>query len=109
MLDRLIRPAPPYVVEDYDDGDPYSCMAAGRAEWDFRQGWMRRVEKCFGAPPEQLQELLSEHRDHTKGALFDVWMEIRREGPGNELSAWAAARLAELGYRHLVEYDKKDP
>lgn len=105
-MDRLIRPAPLPVVEDYDDGDPYSCMAAGRAELDLRQSWQRRVQDCFGAPPEKLQKLVKQDQANVKGALFDIWMEIRKNSKGNALSQWAATQLEELGYSSLSEYDR---
>lgn len=106
-MDRLIRPAPLPTVEDYDDGDPYSCIAAGRAELEMQRDWQRRVEECFAAPPAKLEHLLNYDRAKAKGALFDIWMAIRKNGKGNELSRWAAAKLEELDYPWLAEYDQK--
>ena len=106
-MDRLIRPAPLPKIEDYDDGDPYSCMAAGRAELDMQRDWQRRVEECFEAPPEKLEQLLKRDRGNVKGALFDLWMDIRKKGKRNALSGWAAAQLEELGYPWLAEYDRE--
>ena len=42
------RPQPSEKVLDYDDGDPYSCMAAGREEERLQQKLLQQVFECFG-------------------------------------------------------------
>jgi hypothetical protein len=108
-MDRLIRPAPPPRIDDYDDGDPYSCIAAGAAEHRLQSNWQHRVRSCFGEDDERLRRLHASDPHQVKGALFDLWMDIRRQGKPNELSDWAARHMEELGYPWLVRYDRDHP
>ncbi|MCA9794171.1 MAG: hypothetical protein KC910_20325 [Candidatus Eremiobacteraeota bacterium] len=75
-------------IEDYDDGDPYSCIAAG-----FAERLPARVEACFHAPPGELASLASIDR----GAVKSILRQILERSQGTPKGDWAERQLAELG------------
>lgn len=58
MLQKPLRPEPTEKITDYDDGDPYSCIAAGRQEERLQEALAREVEACFPAAAEDLERLV---------------------------------------------------
>lgn len=101
-------------IDDYDDGDPYSCMAAGAAEQNHNKAvkarlddLLFRVESCFGEPEAALQQLIEEDVDNVKAVLYDIWYNGRFIFNGKKAQAdWAAQQSARLGNAALVEYDR---
>ena len=108
-MKRPVRPVPTEKIVDYDDGDPYSCMAAGRAEEDMQRALQARVEECFGKPAEQLQKLVSQDRASVRTALFDIWTGGRLTRQRGKLAEWAAEQMALLGDSSLADYDRVYP
>ncbi len=102
------RPDPSF-EEDYDDGDPFSCIAAGAAGVPSRlEALTARVKKCYGQPPEKLQELVDADRKSTISALWEVWYNDRhlQSPPNHRRADWAAEQSALLGNTSLVEYER---
>jgi hypothetical protein len=102
------RPDPSF-EENYDDGDPYSCIAAGAAGIPSKMDALKaKVVSCYGQPPDKLQALVDEDRKSTISALWEVWYNDRflskRKKP--QRATWAAKQAALLGYTALVEYDR---
>ncbi|MFN8611484.1 MAG: hypothetical protein U0931_28315 [Vulcanimicrobiota bacterium] len=100
------RPQPSEKVLDYDDGDPYSCMAAGREEERLQQKLLQQVFECFGHSESVLDGLAQRDLAGVQTALYDIWDGNGVASPSKELSAWAAAQAARLGNRSLLEYDR---
>ena len=100
------RPQPGEKVTDYDDGDPYSCIAAGAAERARQRHLQEKVEQCYGHGPEVLASLLAKDTASVKTALYDIWLEAQKLRPNPGLRAWAAEQMARLGNRSLQEYDR---
>lgn len=109
MHRKLVRPTPSEKVVDYDDGDPYSCMAAGHAEEKMQRALEERVEQCFGKAAQELTRLAKQDQASVKTALFDIWTRARLAETSPELAHWAAQQLADLGNSSLLEYDKSNP
>lgn len=109
MPPRPVRPTPSEKVLDYDDGDPYSCMAAGRQEDLLQKALQDRVELCFGRPAEQLRRLAEEDPASVKTALFDLWAQARETRTRPDLARWAAEQMAHLGDSSLVDFDRANP
>lgn len=102
------------VIEDYDDGDPYSCMAAGAAEDRAKtaaahamQAFRKRVESCRDGSPAELDKLVAEDARSVKAVLYDIWHDCRfiRAGKG-AMADWAAKESARIGNKTLLEYDR---
>jgi len=74
---------------DYDDGDPYSCIAAGYAERQAREWLPERMAKlksevhqCFGKPVEELNRLLDLDKSKVILVLGGYLLRVRiREHP----------------------------
>lgn len=99
------RPQPPERILDYDDGDPYSCIAAGSQEDKLQRQFQARVEACYGKPEQDFARLAKEDLAGVKTALYHVWERERQSG-ARELADWAAERMGQLGNRSLIEYDR---
>ena len=99
------RPKPKDKITDYDDGDPYSCMAVGRAELDLQISLQKRVSACYGRSDEALQPLLEQDPASVKTALYDIWSENR----GAPLANWAADHMERLGSPQLKQFDQAHP
>ena len=101
-------------IDDYDDGDPYSCMAAGAAEQNHNKAvkarleeLLFRVESCFGEPEAALQQITDENVDNVKAVLYDIWYNGRFIVERKKAQAdWAAQQSARLGNATLLEYDR---
>lgn len=106
MKSKPPRPQPQEKVTSYDDGDPYSCIAAGAQEEKLQRALQRRVEQCFGQSAQQLQLLVHLDRDSVKTALYDIWSAEREPGRNRALADWAAQQMAALGDSSLVDYDR---
>ncbi len=98
------RPEPELEIDEYDDSDPYACMAAPAVEtkWDRYVG---TVEACGDSG--ELDLLYGESAANVMTALFDLWLENRREG-NRALAAWAAREAERLGDDRLVGYDERN-
>ncbi len=103
------RPEPSF-EEDYDDGDPYACMAAGAAGIPSKMdAYKAKILACYGQPQEKLDRFVTEDKASALAGLWEVWYQHRfleplsDQGPGN----WAAEQSARLGNPSLVEYDRK--
>jgi hypothetical protein len=106
MKSKPPRPHPKEKITDYDDGDPYSCVAAGAHEDKLQRDLQARVEQCFGKSQGQLQFLMRLDPASVKTALYDIWDREREPGGNRDLADWAARQTAELGDPALVEYDR---
>lgn len=102
-----VRPEPKEKISDYDDGDPYSCMAAGRAEYDMQKSLQRQVMAARSGPPESLQSLIQKDSASVQTAFYDIWLENR--GKDASLASWAAEQMKLLGNASLAEYDLAHP
>ena len=101
------RPPQPELIDDYDDGDPYACMAAGAAERDLLKEWENRVRHCYGQPQSQLGGVVKASSKEIVGVcLYDIWELARRSGD-LALRDWAAEQMAWLGDPSLREFDQK--
>ena len=85
---------------DYDDGDPYSCIAAGYAEQEARKWTPERLaklkmdlERCYGKPAEELKRLLAMDKSRVIMAL----REIHAGSQSEEIRRWADEQLSLLG------------
>ena len=85
---------------DYDDGDPYSCIAAGYAEQQARkwppERWAQLkidLEQCYGKPAEDLKRLLTMDKSRVILAL----REIHAGSQSEEIRCWADEQLNLLG------------
>ncbi len=105
MTSKPVRPTPREKVVDYDDGDPYSCIAAGRHEEDLQKALQAQVEACYEQPDSRLEVLVSQDRASVKTALFDIWERERRTRQRPQLATWAAEQMAQLGDSSLRDYD----
>ncbi|MGE0494882.1 MAG: hypothetical protein AB7S38_37070 [Vulcanimicrobiota bacterium] len=74
-------------IEDYDDGDPYSCIAAG-----FFERLPAEVEACFDSRPDDLARLVRVDR----GAVKSILRQILERSQGTPKGDWAARQLAAL-------------
>ena len=102
------RPDPSF-EEDYDDGDPYSCIAAGAAGVPSRlESLTAQVEACYGQPAEKLEALVIADRKSTISALWEVWYKNRhlRKPPDHSRADWAAKQSALLRNVSIVEYER---
>ena len=102
------RPDPSF-EEDYDDGEPYSCMAAGAAGVPSRlDALVAKVDGCYGESAEKLEALVQADRKSTISALWEVWYKNRRlKSPPDHLKAdWAAEQSALLGNTSIVESER---
>lgn len=106
MPPKPARPEPTEKVTDYDDGDPYSCIAAGRREEDLQRALRQKVQECFGEPPEKLQHWADSDLASVKTALYDIWNEARETPATADMARWAAERMAHYGDPSLQEYDR---
>lgn len=84
----------------YDDGDPYSCMAAGWAETNARRWppervarFRAQVESCFGKPEDSLRRLLDEDRPQ----VILILRKIQTGSRSQDKARWAAQQLSRLG------------
>ena len=100
------RPIPSYLIDDYDDGDPYACIAAGSAEHSMEQSTLRQVEACFGqaGPLEAHGNSLA----NIKTALYDIWLRDRSSEQSLAKADWAAEQMAILGDSSLLDYDRQE-
>lgn len=110
-FDRMkIPPRPdPSFEEDYDDGDPFACIAAGAAGVRSKMDALKAEAKaCFGQPQEMLEALIAADRKNALAALWEVWYQDRfLARPGKSGRAeWAAEQSARLGNASLLEYDR---
>lgn len=105
MKSKPARPRPSEKITDYDDGDPYSCIAAGVQEEKLQRDLQARVEQCFGASGN-LEFLIHLDQTSVKTALYDIWNQQREPGGNRALADWAAQQMAALGDSSLVEYDR---
>lgn len=103
------RPKPTEKVLDYDDGDPYSCIAAGNQEDRLQRQLQEQVEGCFGKADDELARLAAKDRASVKTALYDIWERERRTRHNPKLGTWAAVQMGLLGNRSLVDYDQAYP
>ena len=100
------RPIPSYVIDDYDDGDPYSCIAAGSAERSMEQSILQQVEACFGqAGP---LKVAGRSLANIQTALYDIWLRDRFFKRNSAKADWAAEQMALLGDLRLVDYDRQE-
>lgn len=102
------------VIEDYDDGDPYSCMAAGFAEDKAKASaadalaiFRMRVECCRDEHPNEMKKLLEEDAESLKAVLYDIWYDCRFiHAKKGDVADWAAKESAKIGNKTLLEYDQ---
>ena len=102
------RPDPSF-EEDYDDGDPYSCIAAGAAGVLSKlDALVTEVDACYGQPAEKLEALVRSDRKSTISALWEVWYKNRRikSPPDHPRADWAAEQSALLGNTSIVEFEQ---
>jgi hypothetical protein len=97
MMSKPPRPRPAEKVTDYDDRDPYSCVAAGAQEERLQRDLQARVEQCFGRPGQPLQFLLLLDQASVRTALYDIWDREREAGKNRALADWAAQQMAAIG------------
>lgn len=103
------RPDPSF-EEDYDDGDPYSCIAAGAAGVSSRlQELIAKTRACYGQPAEKLQALVDADRKSTISALWEVWYDNRhlKKPPNHALADWAVQQSSLLGNTSIAEYERR--
>lgn len=105
MFPKPPRPTPSEKILDYDDGDPYSCMAAGAEEDRLQKELEREVETCLGAP-EKLALLVRRDPAGVRTALYDLWDRKRGVSALRRQARWAAERLAELGLPDVLRFDR---
>lgn len=107
------RPEPTPIVEeeDYDDGDPYACIAAGAANIKQKNpNWFYLVVQAYESrQPSQLADLLERDAASVKTALYDLWNSGRSHRSLREKGRWAAEQMARLGDSSLLEYDEAVP
>ncbi len=105
-----IPPRPDPSFEDYDDGDPYSCIAAGAAGVPSKMDALKaEVQQCYGRPVSKLDELVAADRQSTIAALWEVWYKDRffpRRLKNLSRATWAAEQSARLGNPSLLDYDR---
>lgn len=106
MQPKPPRPQPTEKILDYDDGDPYSCIAAGNAEDKLQRDLQQRVADCFTNPRGSLELLARLDLASVKTALYDIW----NEGRDNRapIATWAAEQYANLGDDALIRYDRAE-
>ena len=103
------RPDPSF-EEEWDDGDPYSCIAAGAAKVPSRlEALTAQVAACYGQPQEKLDVLVATDRKSTISALWEVWYANRhlKSPPNHRLADWAAQQSANLGNTSIVEAENR--
>jgi hypothetical protein len=105
------RPIPTLVEEDYDDGDPFSCMAAAAAGIQQKQpNYLYLVDQaCQERQPDKLDDLAAQDLSCVKAALYDIWDSGRNHPNLRDRGSWAAQQMARLGDSSLVEYDEAMP
>lgn len=102
-----------HTIDDYDDGDPYSCIAAGAAEDRAKAAAAKamaalriRVESCMGQPENRLDELVAEDAASVKAILYDLWYDCRFIRAGkSDIADWAAGESARIGNTTMLDYD----
>ncbi len=103
------RPPDPNDNPDFDDGDPYSCIAAGAAGVG-KQTMLSRVRQCFETTKtEQFNELMKEDLASVKVALYDMWNSGRSHKGAAKAGSWAAEQMSKIGDSSLVDYDRAVP
>ncbi len=107
MSEKPPRPQPGEKIIDHDDGDPYSCMAAGRAEERLQEALEQEVEACFPGPVQRLERLVRRDLASVKTALYDLWDRMRGRRGERAKAQWAAERLADLGEPAVLRYDQE--
>lgn len=75
-------------IDDYDDGDPYSCLAAA-----FAERLPTAVEACFQGPSDELARLVRVDR----GGVKSILRQIVERSAGTPKGDWAARQLDQLG------------
>jgi hypothetical protein len=108
MSSKPVRPTPSEKVLDYDDGDPYSCVAAGNQESHLQRALQERIEACYGKPNREIDFLSGKDPASAKTALYDIWDRERQTRSNKALGDWAAEQMARLGDKSLVSYDKSN-
>ena len=78
--------------EDYDDGDPYSCIAYGFEQW--LSAFKVKVRECYGRPDHELKQLYSEYPERVLEILNALHLSSSKSDPG--LAAWALAKSTDL-------------
>lgn len=111
-LKKPTRPEPPKLEEeDYDDGDPYSCMAAGAAGVEMKNpNYPYLLGQAFeNGNQAQVQELIERDIASVKTALWDLWNRGRNYRSFHNEGKWAAKQMELLGDSSLVDYDEAFP
>lgn len=104
------RPDPSF-EEEWDVGDPYSCIAAGAAKVPSRlEALTAKVAACYGQPPEKLDELAAADLKSTISALWEVWYANRHlnSRPDHKLADWAARQSAALGDSSILDAERRE-
>ena len=116
---RMQKPLPPerpeFEEEDYDDGDPYSCIAAGAAGIKTKgvppspnYGYL--LWKAFTKDDsDAVRQMAEKDPVGVKYALYAMWDNGRDFVPHRDRGQWAGQQMAELGDPSLVEYDLAVP
>lgn len=100
-----IRPQAPE-ISDYDDGDPYSCMAAGFAEHKQQEALKKQVESCLFDSEDTLLSLFKTSPAGVKTALYDIWHQFRKISARQDKAERAARLLADFGEPAVLEYHR---
>lgn len=99
-------------MPDYDETDPYSCLAAGARELGIGGPSLEdKVRACFPKDRNELERLLQKDREGVLYALRTIWgKDHGRYYEHNVARArWAARELAQFGDPTLWEREQKDP
>jgi hypothetical protein len=78
--------------EDYDDGDPYSCIAYGFEQW--LRAFKVKVRNCYGRPDYEIKKLYREDPKRVLEILNALHLSCSESEPG--LAAWALAKSTDL-------------
>lgn len=103
--------SPPEVEEDYDDGDPYSCIAAGAAGIEPKvPNYRYLLTDAFKRNrPHEVRALVERDPAWVRVALYDIWDSERESRHSRDRAVWAARLMADMGDPSLVEYDQAEP
>lgn len=96
-------------VVDYDDSDPWSCLAAAAKEMGLPlRNTEERVESCYHQGNSRLlKDLIKDDRDGVIRGLWRIWGRAHGKYYRNaDLARWAARQLEALGDSTLMERER---
>lgn len=102
-------PVKPQITVDYDDSDPYSCIAAGAAERGLNL--YSTEDLVYSIYPSRssarIKALTGKDRNGVVDALRKIWGRAHgRQVYDEQLAWWAAEHLKALGDSTLVERER---